>query len=121
MLLAPASAWKGALFDLTLASRAAHVDSCHLLGGKRASGEMPAGDCAFPGPAVTLFPGHAHSQGWPRSPPGAMCVQPDLGGEVVVISVGLLSVHLMPPNAGDCRSDPPPVPERPEKGFRKIR
>jgi hypothetical protein len=29
-----------------------------------------------------------------------MCVQPDLGGEVVVISVSLLAVHLMPPSAG---------------------
>jgi len=76
------------------------VTAVTCLGGKRASGETCAGDCDFPG-AAALFPGHAHPQGWPRSPPGAMCVQPDLSGEVVVISVGLLAVHLMPPNVGD--------------------
>ena len=29
-----------------------------------------------------------------------MCIQPDLGGEVVMISVGLLAVHLMSPVSG---------------------
>jgi hypothetical protein len=78
----------------------AHVDGCHLLGGKRASGEMPAGDRASPRPDATSFPGHADPQRWPRSPPGAERVESHLGGEIVVISVGLLAVHLMPPMPG---------------------
>ena len=98
----------------------AHVDGSHLSGGKRASGEMPAGDCASRRPDAISFPGHVDPQRWPRSPPGAERVESHLGGEIVVISVGLLAVHLMPPMPGIGSSHPPPVPERPMKGFRKI-